>query len=213
MSYAEYLKKATALKRQGDMAGAIEAIDQALDLCSPGDSGAPQALKKKIAYLIAADRKQEALVSAEVLVGRAEEGAMGMEQLVGAHCSIALQERVKAKAALGDSVGAFSDHVRAVWWWQQAMCLQGRVKEHSPVRAASRLVEIVATLNGDMSQASIRAATAEGLTMGDAEQMVALFDLPPGGGQVARWSRVTFRRGCQIATGGRADLQRRLGDT
>ncbi len=109
---------------------------------------------------------------------------MGMEQLVGAHCSIALQERVKAKAALGDSVGAFSDHVRAVWWWQQAMCLQGRVKEHSPVRAASRLVEIVATLNGDMSQASIRAATAEGLTMGDAEQMVALFDLPPGGG---RW--------------------------
>ncbi len=83
MSYAEYLKKATALKRQGDMAGAIEAIDQALDLCSPGDSGAPQALKKKIAYLIAADRKQEALVSAEVLVGRAEEGAMGMEQLVG----------------------------------------------------------------------------------------------------------------------------------
>lgn len=131
--------------------------------CPTGDSGRVQALRKRIDYLVAADKHREALESAETLVGEATDQALGMEELVGACYSIAYQERAKVVARMGENAKAFDDHIRAIWWWQNAMRLQGREREHSPSRAAKRLTEEAAALKVDIAKNLLQQKTATGI--------------------------------------------------
>lgn len=175
MDFGELLKQATALKRQGDLDLAVVSIDQAIDLCPVGDTGRVQAVRKRIGYLLQVSRHAEALESAEGLVSEAQGQAAGMQFLVGACYSVAYQERAKVRSAMGEAREALRDYVRAIWWWQSAMRLQDREKEHTPKRAADRLAEHAQDLSIVLPRTQVVDCTERGLALSTPEAMVELF--------------------------------------
>ena len=82
-SYGELLKKATALKRQGDMDRALLQIDKAISLASVDGRERPQAQKKLIYYLLLAKRKEEALKIADQIIAEAPDEAQNHRAFVG----------------------------------------------------------------------------------------------------------------------------------
>lgn len=142
--YGQSLKRATALKRAGDIQGAVQAIDEALAQALPGTAARPSAWKKRIFYLLHAGHGDAAMASAERLINEAEREADGDAALVGTAYSFAFQERARVYNAIGDPRSALTDFLRASWHWQQAMVLQGRAEsEFPPDRVAESLLEAV----------------------------------------------------------------------
>jgi hypothetical protein len=98
-----------------------------------------------------------------------------MQFLVGACYSVAYQERAKVRSAMGEARESFRDYVRAIWWWQSAMRLQDREKEHTPKRAADRLAEHAQDLSIVLTRAQVVDCTERGLALSTPEAMVELF--------------------------------------
>ena len=139
-SYGELLKKATALKRQGDMDGALLQIDRAISLASVGDRGRPQAQKKRIYYLLLDKQKKEALMTADQIIAEAPNEAQNRRAFVGTCYFFGYQQRARVLFSMKKFVESFLDHVRATWHWQDAMTVQERTHdEHTPKRAAETL--------------------------------------------------------------------------
>ncbi len=138
-SYDELLKKATALKRQGDIDGALAQIDKAISVASVGDRGRPQAQKKRIYYLLLSKRQEEALKTAGQIIAEAPNEAQS-RALVGTCYFFGYEQRARVLFSMKKFVESFLDHVRAVWHWQDAMSIQGRTSdEHTPEKAAETL--------------------------------------------------------------------------
>ena len=139
-SYDGLLKKATALKRQGDIDGALLQIDKAISLASVGGRERPQAQKKLIYYLLLSKRKEEALKIADQIIAEAPDEAQNHRALIGTCYSFGYQQRARVLFSKKMFVDSFLDHVRAIWHWQDAMSVQGRtLDEHTPEKAAKIL--------------------------------------------------------------------------
>ncbi|MDE2698250.1 MAG: hypothetical protein OXI23_05225 [Gemmatimonadota bacterium] len=174
-SYSELLKQATALKRQGDIDGALLKIDRAIAMARPGDRGRPAAQKKRIYYLLSTKRTEDALKSANQIIAEAPEEAQGNKALVGTCYSYGYRERARVFLAMKNSTGAFMDYARATWHWHQAMSVQGRAKdEHTPERAADELVaELGRCGMPARDTTALQKAVLEGLRNPDPETMVS----------------------------------------
>lgn len=173
---SELLKQATALKREGNLDSAIASIEQALGRVGVGDSERQQAHRKRISYLILAERPDDALAAADEMLGEATDQAMGIADLVGTSYAISYRQRAKAWAAKGDSEASLMDEVRASWHWQRAMRLQGRDKrEQTLKRTAKDLMEPIEGLGLPLKQKTVMDLTSAGLQDPDPEAMVERF--------------------------------------
>lgn len=176
-SYNGLLKKATALKRQGDIDGALLQIDKAISLASVGGRGRPQAQKKLIYYLLLAKRKEEALKIADQIIAEAPDEAQNHRAFVGTCYFFGYGQRARVLFSMKRFEESFLDHVRATWHWQDAMSVQGRtLDEHTPEKAAKILYQDAMRckiLVHDLD-AFMRVAT-EGLNDSNPESMVDRF--------------------------------------
>ncbi len=183
MSSGDTVKRATALKRAGDLDGAIALLHTTIEEMPLGQQLRPPMYRKVIGYLIAAGRLEEARVDANRMIEEAPREATGRPEMMGTCYNAAYRERARVHLATGKSLDAFLDSVRASWFWQHAMRLQGRDRdEHTPESAVDGLEEALETCGLDLPKTRLRSLTIEGLQTKSPEGMVQLFlgELSPG---------------------------------
>src|SRR5690349_2502746 len=173
-SYEASLKKATALKKAGDLPGAVRLIDEALQCSEPGTGSRPAAWKKRINYLLLDRRVDEAMLSVEHLIREAEAEARGDSALVGTAHSFAYRERARVLVAKGDPQTAFMDFLRASWHWQEAMVEQGRdASEFPPEVVADTLFEAAETCGYKIDHEALVVLVRTHISARDAEYFVS----------------------------------------
>jgi tetratricopeptide (TPR) repeat protein len=179
--YAEALREATALKRKGDLAGAVSKIDEALRHAEVGNATIPPALRKRIFYLILAKRLDEAMTDALRLIEQSPAEVRWAPELIGTAYSFAYGERARVLLAMGRRHESFLDCVRALWYWQHAMTLQDRTKsEHTPASAAESLVEHVDSCGLSLTSNTVRRLVKLGLQDPAPDAMVSRFRMVLG---------------------------------
>ena len=159
----------------------LERIDRAIAMSSLGERTRPPAQKKRIYYLLLAERPEEALETANQIIAEAATEAGGDARFVGTCCSFGYRERARVWQAMKRFDDAFLDCIRATWYWHDAMRHQDRTNdEHTPERAAEALLGDAAKYNIPVNDPDdFKRKVINGLKDSDPQKMASWFGFHP----------------------------------